>query len=70
LVVAHPMQIRQTNMTVDLKMGGKRQDNVEKKDVRLLAVFISIIPFYYGLGSKNSYLSKHRFQQFSAEWVI
>jgi hypothetical protein len=52
-VVAHPTQIRQTNKTVDLKAGWKRRAKIEKTRVRLLAVFIALIPFYYDFGIKE-----------------
>jgi hypothetical protein len=52
-VVAHPTQIRQTNKTADLKGGWKRRAKIEKTWVRVLAVFIALIPFYYGCGIKE-----------------
>ena len=47
------MQIRQMNKTVNLKGGWNRRAKIEKTWVRVLAVFIALIPFYYGCGIKE-----------------
>ena len=47
------MQIRQAKITVDLKVAWIRRVSVEKTGVRLLAIFITFIPFYSGCGIKE-----------------